>query len=143
VAKEKRSTPFRDGSRLYQGRKFRRTPESSLLQDPAILITGRDEALLSTRGSVLKAAGYGVTTTVVPIERADDLSAVDLLVVCHTLNADQREHDLAALHESNPQAKALCLVPHAGRVDPQVAVLNSFTGPYQMLQAVEQCLATS
>lgn len=112
------------------------------MQDPAhILIAGRDEALLSTRGSVLKAGGYRVTTTVVPIERADDLSAVDLLVVCHTLNADQREHDLNMLRDINPQAKALCLVPHAGRVHPQVAVLNSFSGPHQMLQAVKDCLA--
>ena len=99
------------------------------MQEPAhILITGRDEALLSTRGSVLKTTGYRGTITVTPIEHADDLSAVQLLVICHALSSEQREHDLHTLRSLNTQAKVLCLVPHAGRVDPQVAVLNSFSG---------------
>lgn len=143
-AKRKRSTPFWYGRRLSNVRYFSRNNRKQPLQEPAhILITGRDAALLSTRGGVLETAGYRVTTTVSPIKCAEDLATVHLVVICHTLDAEQREHDLTVLRASSSQAKVLCLVPHAGQVDPQVAVLNSFSGPRQMLLTVKQCLAAS
>ena len=98
--------------------------------------------LLNTRGAVLRSVGHRVTTTTMPIEDDGSLLSVDLLLVCHTLDEAQRHHDLAALRLSNSRAKSLCLVPHAGKMDPHSAVLESFTGPYEMLRKISLLLAS-
>ena len=104
-----------------------------------ILISGRDDALLHTRGKVLETAGYRVSTTVKPIQLADT-DSVQILIVCHTLSAAERQYDLAALANASSDAKALCLMPHAGPVIDNAAVLDSFCGPREMLRIVERLL---
>ena len=105
-----------------------------------ILVTGRDAALLSTRAQVLASAQYRVSTSLQPLASSESLEDVQLLIVCHTLSATERQDDIATFAASVPKAKALCLIPHAGSSTDGAAILDSFCGPREMLRVVHRLL---
>ena len=107
-----------------------------------ILISGRDEALLATRASVLRTAGYRVSATLGPVSSRAELSTVGLLVICHTLSEEERTDDLTSLATTHPGAKALCLVPHMGVTAQSAATLDSYSGPREMLRVIHRLLTT-
>lgn len=107
-----------------------------------ILITGRDAILLSTRANVLRTAGYRVSTTMEPLSRCTDLRTTRLLLLCHSLSEEEREHDLATFARVSPTAKAVCLAPHAGEAARGVPALDSYGGPREMLRVVNRLLTT-
>ena len=111
-----------------------------MTQPAYILICGRDAELLETRGLVLRSAGFHVSTTVGPIAMSPGLGTVDLLIVCHTLSAQERQADLSALAESSSAAKSLCLSPSRGPDESCGATLDSFAGPRAMLARVAELL---
>lgn len=113
-----------------------------MTQHAHILITGRDAALLNTRAKVLACAKYRVSTRLEPLASSESLENVQLLIVCHTLSAAERQDDVAAFADSIPGAKALCLIPHAGPAVDGAAVLDSFCGPREMLRVVHRLLTT-
>lgn len=105
-----------------------------------ILISGRDEALLTTRANVLRTAGYHAAATLVPVRDRADLSEVGLLMICHTLNEDERRGDLSAFAAASSTGKALCFTPHTGEYTIGVATLDSYQGPREMLRVVNRLL---
>lgn len=114
-----------------------------MTKDNHILICGRDSVLLGTRGSVLRSAGYCISVTLEPIGQAPDLGNVELLIVCHTLSAEERQNDLSTLASSTPKAKALCLVPNAGgATEDSIFLLDSFAGPKKMLEIVKELVSS-
>ncbi|MGI4758757.1 MAG: hypothetical protein ACRYGF_18150 [Janthinobacterium lividum] len=114
-----------------------------LAENNHILICGRDPDLLRTREMVLRSAGHRVSVTLQPIGQAPDLDSVELLIVCHTLSAAERQRDLSTLASSISKAKALCLVPHAGgATGDDTFVLDSFAGPKKMLEVVKELVCT-
>lgn len=113
--------------------------DGSMTPKAHILISGRDYQLLRTRGRVLETAGYRVSTTVEPIQPSE-AAQIQLLIVCHTLSAIERQRDVSVLAELSSTAKALCLMPHAGPAIMGTTVLDSFCGPREMLQVVERLL---
>ena len=108
-----------------------------------ILICGRDAELLRTRGLVLQSAGYRVSCTTEPIRYEDHLETVDLLVVCHTLSAEEREQAISSLANLKPGAKAVCLELNASATGDGVPTLDSFAGPKNMLEGVKRVLNAS
>ena len=80
-------------------------------QQPHILISGRDANLLLVRSLVLQSAGYRVSATTRPITQRPVLDGIRLLILCHTLNAEERESDLATAAAACPEATVLLLVP--------------------------------
>ncbi|MFN2974162.1 hypothetical protein [Terriglobus aquaticus] len=104
-----------------------------------ILITGRDPDLLETRSLVLQTAGHRVSTTLEPIATFAPLESVQLLIVCHTLEASERQSDLEALGIASPNARALCVAPYSGDMG-DIATFNSYEGPREMMRVVNRLL---
>ena len=113
---------------------------STMNEQAHILICGRDAALLETRSLVLQSAGFRVSTITRPLAMSRDLGNLDLLLVCHTLSAQERQADLCALATLAPKAKALCLRPSPGLDESCGATLDSFAGPRKMLTTVTEVL---
>ena len=107
----------------------------------SILICGRDAALLKTRGLVLESAGYDVTVTLRSLEFEPDLSAIKLMIVCHTLSENERRQAISILASRSPQAKIVCLAPTKGAIDASVTTVDSFRGPRMLLDTVKSLVA--
>lgn len=108
-----------------------------------ILLSGRNADLLATRGQVLETAGYHVSTTLKAIEASSDLAAVHLLIVCHTLSAEDRQQDLSTLAAKAPHARALCMTPHSDAIECGISPVDSFQGPRELLRVVTSLLQTT
>ena len=107
----------------------------------SILICGRDAALLRTRGLVLQQAGYDVTITLQSLEFEPDLSAIKLMIVCHTLSEKERQQAISTLALRAPQAKTACMIPTKGVIEEGVATVESFHGPRRLLETVKLLVA--
>lgn len=112
-----------------------------------ILVYGRDPLLLETRSWVLEEAGFAVVTSSSLVEAEQQLASpeVKLLVLCHTLSAQERTDILAVASRINPSAKRLLLT--ASTVipldAPHEAVLSALEGPRALISTVRKVLSST
>lgn len=110
-----------------------------------ILLYGHDHALLVTRTLLFEKAGYTVRSTLSQqdAERPSDVEALDLLVLCHTLNREEQEQTMRAVHVLNPHLRGLALTN--GRVAPSgdgtLAFADRLEGPGSVLACIEKTLS--
>lgn len=95
----------------------------------SVLLYGRDENLLRTRQSLLRAAGYRVTSiatteqfqTILP-----RISSFGILVLCHTINDTERTIYEKQIHS----------------IDPDISIYSMEVGtmPEEFLKAIANCV---
>ncbi|QHN05032.1 hypothetical protein FTO74_17985 [Granulicella sp. WH15] len=110
----------------------------------SILIFGQDSLLLSTRQWILATSGHSVRTTAhLPDVRQILLAEqIDLLILCHTLQSDDRDRALAFLKSRAMQRreyapKHLILTAGiSGYDEPLGEVLDAMEGPAQLVRKV-------
>ena len=115
------------------------------MSSPAsILLYGRDHALLGVRTLLFEKAGYEVRSTdsQQEAERPSDIEALDLLVLCHTLNREEQERTMRAVHVLRPTLRGVALTN--GHVAPTgdgvTEFVNRFEGPGFVLAGIERLL---
>ena len=113
---------------------------------PSILIYGNDATLLDTRQWVLESAHFRVTTTSALPSALAALTekAPDLLVLCHTLSADERNSINAALAALKLPAKTLTFSPTHRTIDRAEIlgeVVDGFEGPHGLIAAAKRLLS--
>lgn len=112
-----------------------------------ILVYGHDPHLLMTRRRMFEHAGFRVFTTLV-FANAIQLTMkqhFDVVMLCQTLSADEREEMLATAHAIQPPTKTLVLmmgdipIPDVGTGD---IVLKALERPKNLLAVIERMLAS-
>ncbi len=110
----------------------------------SILIFGQDSLLLSTRQWILATSGHSVRTSAhLPDVRQILLAEqIDLLILCHTLQPDDRDRALAFL-KSGAMKQRECVPKHliltagvSGYDEPMGEVLDAMEGPAQLVRKV-------
>jgi hypothetical protein len=105
-----------------------------------VIIYGHDPMLLRTRELLLERAGFEVRTSDQLHEAQEMLAArpVDLLILCHTVNAMERSAILDSAHAAQKNLAVLFL--SADWQSPDVAkndaVFRTLDGPYGFLRTV-------
>ncbi len=96
---------------------------------PVVVHYGRDLSLLHSRGKVLEAAGFSVSSTQQASEIGSLLGAhiPEMLVLCHSLPLDQREATLQEMRSRWPRMKSLLVAKNSTQVcrEPVETVHNS------------------
>ncbi len=105
----------------------------------SILVFGRDPLLLDTRASILRLAGYRVIA-LTPKEGTPPTEAVNLLVLCHTLTAAERNALQLFAAAQRPAAGLLCLTPTEGSLEGFPDHFNIFDGPAKFVETVQKLL---
>ena len=108
----------------------------------SILVYGRDPSLLDTRRWVLERAGYRVLTAQT-LEEARHLAATDpisVLLLCHSLSAQDYENALAVADSIRPEMRRLLITANThlctGRSEDHI--LSAFDGPRALIAAVQE-----
>jgi hypothetical protein len=92
---------------MSRTRAWQATEDSTYMKlSPSILVYGRDTCLLQTRGLVLQQAGYRVAVVQDWFETHAH-KTIDLVILCHSLTAQQRREALVAPSDQWPTAKKL------------------------------------
>lgn len=105
---------------------------------------GRDVSLLQTRVWVLEKPGFAVVgvLTLEDLEEVLASKSVDLLVLCHTLSADERGEALTAIRVLQPQAKKL-LITSLYELRPkqqQEPTISAFDGAHALIACAKMIL---
>ena len=108
----------------------------------SILVYGRDPSLLDTRRWVLERAGYRVLTAQALAE-AKHLAAtepVKVLLLCHSLSAQDSENALAAADTIRPEMRRLLITAntHVCTARHEDHILSAFDGPQALIAAVQE-----
>jgi len=107
-----------------------------------ILIYGSDSRLVETRCWVLEKADFKVLTALNLTDVCLVLSAeeVDLLILCHTLSAKDRDTVLSFAHSARPEVKALVMdgITPDFRVGINDTVLSGFADPRLLISTVRK-----
>lgn len=107
---------------------------------PSILNVGRDQRLLETRSWVLEHAGYRVVraTDLAEVEARLKAELLDVVVVCHTLSAEECRVALQLARRLRPAIQRLVMTASATAVSDgqQEAVLSAYDGPIALVRAV-------
>ena len=110
-----------------------------------VLIYGHDRTLLDTRRWVLETAGFRVFT-VGKMENAAKIVAdeqIDLLLLCHTLTAEERRAALAAATALRPGTKRLVMMTtlqEIGLEEMEGESLHIFAGAAGLIAATRKLL---
>lgn len=118
------------------------TPHAA--HSPSILVYGRDASLLRTRGWVLEKAGFQVVQ-VQTIADIDRIKAVQpsLVILCHTLSAEQRQCALVTFESLWPGVKKLFMTANIvfGSNDRSTQTVSAFEGPRALIEVARKMLA--
>jgi DNA-binding NtrC family response regulator len=106
----------------------------------SILLFGRDPMLLQTRQWLLEARGYRVRTPsdLGELERMASDGPVDLLILCHSLSAEDSVRAAAAVSSRQPRARILVLTGSSSSqmMGLHAATMDSGDGPEGLLACV-------
>ena len=109
---------------------------------PLVLIYGTDATLVQTRGWVLELAGCRVEQagSVADVSALLSSRPIDLLLLCHSLNAEERRGALAIAHQQRPAARRLilCVDGAAGSRPDGDATLTAFIDTETLLSTVRE-----
>jgi CheY-like chemotaxis protein len=111
----------------------------------SIIVCGRDPQLVETRRWILEQSGANVLTAADPAELAaiGPQEPVDLIILCHSLSAEQCDRAISVCATRWPQAQSLLLVQGQGGRDRagSDAIFDTTRGPALLLQAVTVLVA--
>ena len=118
--------------------------EQSKPQTAGILLYGRDARLVETRAWVLQKAGFRVLTALDPLHlqvRGME-EAIELFLLCDSLDQEARSHALALIHSNWPRAKRLVLAPVSlpAGIDPTEEVFQAIEGPGKLVIAIRSLI---
>lgn len=106
---------------------------------PVVLILGHDDILLETRHWILERAGIKayISTQLHEMKMIAATHPIDVLVLCHTLSATEREEAIASVHALRPAAQNLVLEPVYTRANGEKKpVERVYAGPRTLLTRV-------
>jgi DNA-binding NtrC family response regulator len=108
-----------------------------------LLIYGNDSMLLTTRSLILEKVGYGVVTVSTFSEAMLLLlnQQFDLLILCQSLNEDERRGMLESAHAINPELKCVVLQFTGGHE--RIAneeTLEGLRGPTNLIDSIHRLL---
>ena len=111
----------------------------------SILIYGHDPMLLDTRSCVLQTAGFQVFTVAELANAAKTMThqPIDLLLLCHTLTAVERQAAISTARTAQPQIKQLVMITNAqeaGQEKIEGETLHLFAGASGLIAAVQKTL---
>lgn len=121
-------------------------PETATTMPISILIYGKDERLVETRQWMLESCGYRarIADRTVEVERMAEEGAVDLLLLCHSLSAEESGDVVAAVLGRHPAAKVLTLMSRptvrADRI--YGATMDVSDGPARLLECIAGLVGT-
>jgi DNA-binding response OmpR family regulator len=106
---------------------------------PRILSIGKDASIMSTRKSLLLAAGYDVEEASA-VDRAISLAvsdAIDVTIICHTVFQSERHLFISTVRQQRQLLPILCLRSYPYQSVPQtcIAVENE---PEVLLNAIAE-----
>lgn len=106
----------------------------------AVLIFGHDKSLLETRQWVLQTRGYKVIVVqdLNGIELLPSTRRVDLLLLCHSVPAPEREAAIAKVSRRWPGVRHLALTASQGRLPNGILgqLLHTMDGPDKLVSLV-------
>jgi hypothetical protein len=109
-----------------------------------ILVYGSDEILLSTRTMVLENAGFRVLSAInyADAEAIIRSGEVALVVLCHSLNADDREAILRLVSGLSPSVSTVVLTAGASLISERspTGIVSAFDGPRKLIESVHKLL---
>jgi DNA-binding NarL/FixJ family response regulator len=84
-----------------------------------VLMIGRDRMLVETRSQVLRTAGYTVVTAYTPLQAIDQFlrGNFDVVLLCHSIPADGREHLAKVLRQQKSRIPIVCVACVDGQFD--------------------------
>jgi len=107
-----------------------------------VLIYGCDPVLLETRRWVLEAMRFEVSeaTRLEEVERMIAEGQVDVLVLCHSLSAEERRAALRAARNRIPSVKRLLLSAgtEGAEFQGEAEILSIFKGPAALVASVQR-----
>ena len=108
----------------------------------SILVYGRDPSLLDTRRWVLERAGYRVLTAQALAEAKHFAATepVSVLLLCHSLSAQDSENALEAADTIRPEMRRLLITAntHVCTARHEDHILSAFDGPQALIAAVQE-----
>jgi DNA-binding response OmpR family regulator len=107
---------------------------------PSVLLLGHDESLLQTRRWLLESNGLQVyiATHFPALNQTLEDHDVDLLILCHSLTAEECERAVAIVESHPPKLKVLALTTASSDfpVEKVDRVVNASDGPKTLLNIV-------
>jgi len=95
--------------------------EANKVQMPhaVVLMIGRDQMLVETRSQVLRTAGYTVVPAHTPVQGIDEFvrGNFDVVMLCHSIPVDGREHLASVLREHKSRTPIVCVAGVDGQFD--------------------------
>lgn len=116
--------------------------EPATLPSTVILMVGHDPALLNTRGLLLRSVGYIVTSTASTQEAIELFQAgdFDLVVLCHSLPEQDREHLIQAIRNGGSATPVLFVIAANVSSPDRFADLSSGSEPDGLLKTIRKVL---
>jgi DNA-binding NtrC family response regulator len=114
------------------------------MDQPVILIFGRDSTLLETRGWILERTGALILSaaSLLETEQIAAQYSISLLVICHSVSQEDCEHLLTAINQIQPNVKKLLMTANTslGPLGQEERTLSAFAGPAALLDTVQTLL---
>jgi len=109
-----------------------------------ILSTGRDANLLTTRNEVLKSKGYAVVAAITPSEIVNSFfdGDFDLVIVCHSIPAEERRKIVRLVRNHAPSTPVVVLSAHEAQPAEEGAI-RVRTEPEAILAAISSATRSS
>jgi hypothetical protein len=109
-----------------------------------VLVFGRDYQLVHTRSLILEKAGYHVRTasSLPEIRQLPSEPTMDMMVLCHSLTAQDCAQALIITHERWPRIQTVALVSGSSGCGSEGAdtVMEATEGPAKLISAVRSRL---
>jgi DNA-binding NtrC family response regulator len=114
------------------------------MNQPVILIFGRDSTLLETRGWLLERTG-ALVLTATSLTETKEIAAkhsISLLVICHSVSPEDCEQLLLAIEQLQPNVKKLLMTANTSLspLGQGERTLSAFEGPAALLGTVRALL---
>lgn len=125
----------------------KRAPRVGPKDEPALILAfGHNPNLLETRQWVLQSRGYRVITAeaLSAFELIPRTKMVSVVLLCHSLSAQEREGAIAISRSRWPGCQHLALEPDHGRAPTGILgqLLHTQDGPAQLITRIENLLAS-
>jgi DNA-binding response OmpR family regulator len=111
----------------------------------SVLIYGYDPKLLETRGWVLERNGFkvGIATHIEEATQIAETQPIDLLIICHTIPAEERRNIATVIQAVRPQVKVMLITtPSNPAPGGPWETVDALAGTEAMLAATRRAIET-
>ena len=116
------------------------------MDQPSILVFGRDPSLLETRAWILEKTGAIVlsATSLSQVEKIAASRNIRLLVICHSVSPADCEELLAFVNSERPETEKLLMTANTPvcPLGQKERTVSAFSGPSVLLEAATAMLQT-